>query len=423
MSKILELAPYLWCPEIPGGSRNVSGLAYMVRDIIDELGNGAEVSVLTQSYFVSKARRVGSFDLLRRSISDLLRLSSPPYPIAGLRYATLDGGGFNRRLRLLAYYAGGAHAERVIREMEPDVVHIHTMSGYTLPFLMACQRAGARCVVTLHGLVSIDRAVTQVSDAEARLERLLLEESDRNGLPVTMIASGMKTRMSECCGSALSNVRIIGNFCGRAFEREAVRRRSHRAIAPGGLRRVLCVGSLGKRKNQRLAIEAVGRVRSQEIELRIAGDGPEKASLEVLASRVGANVRFLGQVNHERLAEEYAHADLLVMPSLSEGFGLPVLEAYWYGVPAVAFVDQDAFTDLYDPACMVGVRERDAEALAAGIETALGRTWGREAIVAKAEEFSSRRVGALYSETLALGGAVPSEHFVKACHAPISEGA
>ena len=130
----------------------------------------------------------------------------------------------------------------------------------------------------------------------------------------------------------------------------------------------------------------------------------------------GADVRFLGQIDHGRLVEEYVRADLLVMPSLSEGFGLPVLEAYWYGVPAVAFSDQDAFADLYDRDCMVGVGERSVEALVAGLEEALGRTWVREAIFKKAQEFSSRC--ASYAEVLAAGGAVPSEEFLGACVSP-----
>lgn len=416
--KVLELAPYLWCPEVPGGSRNVSGLAYMVRDIADGIGERADVAVLTQSYFVNAEKRVGSFKMAKRTRQGLVRRMSPTYLKAGLDYAKFDGGDANRRLRLLAYFSGGSYAERVIRDILPDVAHVHTMSGYTLPFLMACRRMNVPCVVTLHGLVSLDREATQVSDAEARLERLLMEESDKNGLPVTMIASGMKERMGAVCGSDLPNVCVVGNFCGRAFEEESRRRRSEGNITPGGRRRVLCVGSLGKRKNQRMAIEAIGLVKGHDVELRIAGDGPERGFLEKLALFRGADVRFLGQIDHGRLVEEYVRADLLVMPSLSEGFGLPVLEAYWYGVPAVAFSDQDAFADLYDRDCMVGVGERSVEALVAGLEEALGRTWVREAIFKKAQEFSSRCASASYAEVLAAGGAVPSEEFLGACVSP-----
>ena len=66
--------------------------------------------------------------------------------------------------------------------------------------------------------------------------------------------------------------------------------------------------------------------------------GGERARLERHAARIGLadHVRFVGAVPHERLAEYYAMADVCVVPSLTESFGLVALEAQALGTPVVA---------------------------------------------------------------------------------------
>lgn len=71
---------------------------------------------------------------------------------------------------------------------------------------------------------------------------------------------------------------------------------------------------------------------------RIAGDGADRPRLEELSRRCHADraVRFLGQVPEEDLPGIYRSADIYVMPSSREGFGLAYLEASASGLPVVA---------------------------------------------------------------------------------------
>ncbi|MET0153926.1 MAG: glycosyltransferase [Candidatus Binatia bacterium] len=76
--------------------------------------------------------------------------------------------------------------------------------------------------------------------------------------------------------------------------------------------------------------------------LLIVGEGPERAALERLAGRLGlARARFVGYVAEDALAGCYAGSDLLVHVARQETFGLTVVEAAAFVVPAIV-VDEGA---------------------------------------------------------------------------------
>jgi glycosyltransferase involved in cell wall biosynthesis len=102
---------------------------------------------------------------------------------------------------------------------------------------------------------------------------------------------------------------------------------------------VLFVGTLEPRKNVTLLIEAFAELRRHiDAQLLIVGargwlDEPIFAAHA--RSGVGNAARFLGSLGEEDLAVLYSHAGVFVLPSLYEGFGLPVLEAMACGAPVV----------------------------------------------------------------------------------------
>ncbi len=84
-----------------------------------------------------------------------------------------------------------------------------------------------------------------------------------------------------------------------------------------------------------LASEALGR----NLQLVVAGDGPERERQEAQVAHRGSPVRFLGWIDAARRREEMRLADLLVVPSLwPEPFGLVGVEAACLGLPSVGYV-------------------------------------------------------------------------------------
>ena len=134
---------------------------------------------------------------------------------------------------------------------------------------------------------------------------------------------------------------------------------------------VLFVGKLRKYKGVEYLLRSLPTL--PDVKLRIVGEGEERANLERLCSKLGIGLRttFLGNVSMERLWEEYANADLFVLPSIdaSEAFGIVQAEAMSFGLPvintnvpsSVPYVSLDGITGLT-------VAPHDATALATAIQ-------------------------------------------------------
>ena len=127
------------------------------------------------------------------------------------------------------------------------------------------------------------------------------------------------------------------------FDRADARRK----IGYGPGRLLLFVGRLERLKGVDVAIRALALLSDRDHEdLRLIvlgedvrdGDESEKERLKAVASAVGVRDRvdFLGSVAHHELPYFYAAADVCVMPSYSESFGLVALEAQACGRPVVA---------------------------------------------------------------------------------------
>jgi glycosyltransferase involved in cell wall biosynthesis len=80
------------------------------------------------------------------------------------------------------------------------------------------------------------------------------------------------------------------------------------------------------------------RMFAPEVRYTVVGDGVDRPRLERLATSLGVApiVEFAGKVSEERLHQELGGADLFVLPSRKEGFGIVYLEAMAYGLPVIA---------------------------------------------------------------------------------------
>jgi glycosyltransferase involved in cell wall biosynthesis len=147
---------------------------------------------------------------------------------------------------------------------------------------------------------------------------------------------------------------------------------------------VLTVASRLPRKNL-AALAPVAR-RLHELGVEVVAAGGIRPQFAAAGGGTGDGVRALGPVAEELMPALYAGAAAFVLPSLHEGFGLPVLEAMACGVPVVAS-DRGALPETCGGAALL-VDPTDHAALADAVEAAIGDERLAAAGVAHASAYS-----------------------------------
>jgi glycosyltransferase involved in cell wall biosynthesis len=273
------------------------------------------------------------------------------------------------------------------RRIHPDLVH----AVYFLPFFSGCPT-----VVTIHD-ISFERFPEFFSRRALLRDRTLIRSSARRATKVVTISESSRTDLIDLYGVADDRVVAIPLGVGDAFRPGPARVEDDVDRRPV---RLLAVGTLEPRKNLVRLLDAVRLLaRDLRIELRLVG--PAGYQAHAIRDRIAgsATVEFVGYIPDEDLAEEYRRADMLVYPSIYEGFGLPVLEAMACGTPVVTStggslpeVAGDA-AELVDPLDTVGL----AAAIRRVATDLEHRSLLRERGLARAARFSWDRTAALHA--------------------------
>jgi teichuronic acid biosynthesis glycosyltransferase TuaC len=162
---------------------------------------------------------------------------------------------------------------------------------------------------------------------------------------------------------------------------------------------LVSVGHLNARKGQEIALAALERIPNAS--LFLAGEGPERAKLESAAAAKGlaARVRFLGVQPHDALRGLLAAADVMVLPTQSEGLANVWVEALACGTPVVTS-DVGGAREVIDRPEAGRLVARDPDAVAAAVNALLADPPAQAAVRAAAEKFSWERNAAELFEHL-----------------------
>jgi L-malate glycosyltransferase len=209
-----------------------------------------------------------------------------------------------------------------------DILHVHYAIPHSVSALLARQMLAAKprgqrlpFVTTLHGtditLVGLDRSYLPIT-------RFSIEES--NG--VTAISKYLRERTLREF-DVKNHIEVIYNFvnCDLYCRDEGAPQR-RLEYAPDGERVLVHLSNFRPVKRVTDTIEIFDRVRKKvPSKLLMIGDGPDRSRAEWLAVQKGIHndVLFLGK--QDDISEKLAVADVMLMPSELESFGLAALEA------------------------------------------------------------------------------------------------
>jgi L-malate glycosyltransferase len=222
---------------------------------------------------------------------------------------------------------------RVTEEQHLDIVHAHYAVPHATAAYLASQmpaRERPRTVTTLHGtditLVGSDRSY-------ARVVAFSIEQSD----VVTAVSRSLKTDTIASLG-VRHPIEVIPNFldCAHYRRRSDPARRAELGFGDGAPL-VVHMSNFRPVKRVDVVLEVFRRVRREvAARLLLIGDGPDRPAIERRVQEYGlaSEVRFIGEAPDP--VPWLAIADVFLLPSSQESFGLAALEAMACEVPVIA---------------------------------------------------------------------------------------
>jgi glycosyltransferase involved in cell wall biosynthesis len=223
----------------------------------------------------------------------------------------------------------------IFRVIKPDIVHSHTSKAGFIACLAARMAHVPVIIYSPHGHLFAPQAkIPSVSGSFWRLKLFYSLRKFASSLATRVIAlnNADKDEQVKLSLASAGKYEVIYNgvdipdYCERRTDDD------------GPYPVIVTVGRLTPEKGQIYLLDAVKDLKCDypDIELQVIGDGPLKGSLMKHAEMLGIcdNVKFLGI--QDEIGSHLRNADIFVLPSLYEAFGIVLLEAMVYMKPVIA---------------------------------------------------------------------------------------
>ena len=236
-------------------------------------------------------------------------------------------------MRLL--YMGWQHfvLPRLLQREGVDVIH-H-------PNTMLVRKGAVPAVITIHDLAEFH--IQKYSPSRTRFRRRAVHTSVRTCAKVIAVSEHARQDLIQQVGADPDKIAMTHEGFSPRFLRpsheacQAFRDKWGLGTTPFGL----FVGTMHRSKNVAVLLDALVHARRTIPELRLVlagqdGDASEGLRARIVELGLGDHVLRVGHVRDEDVPLWYASANVVLYPSLFEGFGLPILEAQGTGSPLVA---------------------------------------------------------------------------------------
>lgn len=216
-----------------------------------------------------------------------------------------------------------------------DLLHVHyalphATSAYLAKQIVAERSKNICIITTLHGT---DITLVGSDPSYKHVVEFSIDKSDG----VTAVSEYLKQETYNRF-DIKKEIRVVHNFIDLQRFKKSDRSHFRKGICTGNEKIVVHVSNFRKVKRVEDVVDVFGRLLKQGIKakLLLVGDGPERPHAEKQCRDLGIcdHVRFLGKI--EAVEEVLSIADLFLIPSGSETFGLAALEAMSCSVPVVS---------------------------------------------------------------------------------------
>lgn len=222
---------------------------------------------------------------------------------------------------------------KIIRNTSPSIlISSIVYANFVVLLARAISLRKIPVIITEHSVPHIAMKSQRMHPVRYCLYHFLYPKADR----IIAVSKGLKNELSARCKIHSEKVRVIYN----GVDVEDIRRLAKETVklhCSDSIPRIIAVGRLITTKGYAYLLKAVKRVRqSRPVHLFVLGKGERRKELEELARELGIrdSVSFMGF--QENPYKYIANADLFVLSSVRESFGIVLVEAMACGVPVVA---------------------------------------------------------------------------------------
>jgi L-malate glycosyltransferase len=217
-----------------------------------------------------------------------------------------------------------------------DLLHVHyaiphATSAWIAKEMLREEGRDIKVITTLHGT---DITIVGQDHSFHAITKFSIEKSDR----VTAVSEFLKAETVSAFGCAGCDVEVIPNFIDPAVYDRTRHEPALRRQMGEDKKILMHISNFRPVKRVVDVVRIFARVRKEVPSVLVmVGDGPDRASAEEEARALGVerDVHFLGRI--DAVAPLLASADLFLLPSDRESFGLSALEAIACGVPALGY--------------------------------------------------------------------------------------
>lgn len=240
----------------------------------------------------------------------------------------------NRKFVCLNRKPGGAkikyirQLERILQEFHPDIIHCHSNASFRFCCLLKPFHPKTQYILTIHST----RLYSKFGKFDCLLHRLLLNQ-------VFVISKSVEQEVRERNPKLRKVVLVYNGVDCEKFQK----RKNQKEKGKGQFKRIFCIARLNPaHKGQDILLQAIGLLsqKRQDFFCFFVGAPPVEQpeisrQLKRMGEQLGINNRVFFLGDRGDVPRLLTQADLLILPSRYEGFGIVLIEAMAAGVPVL----------------------------------------------------------------------------------------
>ena len=219
-------------------------------------------------------------------------------------------------------------AQTIICSNPPGIIHSHRYKENFLALLISGCCRGIKLFSTQHGLPEFDENISSINQ---RLKTQTNFWTLSRFFTTVAVSEDIRNVLVSRFGFRKEKVEVIHN--GIELPPSPSPRRNAGTFVIGSSGRLFPV------KDYPLMVEiarAVAATGADDVRFELAGDGPERPSLEALVQRYGLNADFILKGHQDDMDSFYRGLDIYINTSVHEGIPMTILEALAHGLPVIA---------------------------------------------------------------------------------------